>query len=158
LQLAYTLGELTDPAAADLLGVQLATSGDDRFIRAALFSSVNAKNITQVLTGVLGYVGQAEPNPAVIGAALDMAAAFGNDQTLADIVESITVKKGGRAAPWKFIAVSRLLDSLERRKESLLERLKRSKAANLPTLLDGVDQLFADAREFSDEKYSAETR
>jgi putative membrane-bound dehydrogenase-like protein len=158
LQLAYTLGELNEPEAADLLGVQLATVGDDRFIRAALFSSVNAKNIAPVLTGVLGYIGQSEPNPAVIGDVLGLAAVVGNDQTLADVVEFITVKNGGRPPAWKFIAFARLLDSLERRNESLLERLKRSKAPNLQKLLDAVDRLFVTARAWSDEAYSPETR
>src|SRR5262249_33615778 len=114
LQVAYTLGQVHESAAATLLGLRLGTSGEDRFIWSALFSSVSRDNFDEVLSAVLR-----SGNGPVIGELLDMAAALGNDQAVASAVEFMTRNPGVGLREWEIIAFGRLLESLARRNESL---------------------------------------
>src|SRR5262249_61743988 len=45
LQLAFTLGECPDPQAPQALAKLAVVAGDDPFIRSAIMSSINAKNL-----------------------------------------------------------------------------------------------------------------
>ncbi len=147
LQLAYTLGEFDEPEAAVLLGVQLATS-DDPFIRSALLSSLNKKNIGRALASVLQYGGESSRNQDMIGDLFDLAAAFGDDQAVATLVEHI-VHGERKPANWKFLAFSRLLDSLARQNQSLEDKLKRANPANAEELMNDVGRLFFAARQIT---------
>ena len=159
MQLAYTLGEIDEPEAAALLGQLLSTASDNQFIRSALFSSVNDKNIVQVLTTVLRETGQTGANAAVIGDLMDVSAAFGNDQAVATLVKFVVVRDGDRPQPWKFIALARLLNSLARRSESLVDKLQAAKGADVEQLMVGVERLFETARKVAaNENYKPDVR
>jgi putative heme-binding domain-containing protein len=125
-------------------------SSDDPFIRSALLSSVNKKNIGRALASVLQYAGEASRNLDVIGDLLDIAAALGEDRSVATLVEFLTAKRAGQAAwrpdAWKFTAFARLLDSLGRRNADLVELLKRADQDKSEDLLFGVERLFSAAR------------
>jgi putative membrane-bound dehydrogenase-like protein len=160
LQLAYTLGEVDAYKGPHLLGFLLAHDGNNQYMKSALFSSINPKNLDGVLATVLQQVGQNPINELLVGDLLDLAAALGNDQAFATLVGHIVLKGGGGiAGPWQFAALARLLDSLSRRNETLREKLKGAKGANVEKLLDGVDRLFVTARDYAtNQSYKPEAR
>jgi putative membrane-bound dehydrogenase-like protein len=159
LQLAYTLGECNDPAAARALGQMLVADGSDRFLFSALMSSVNKANVGDVLSSVLAASGTSAPNQDLIGSLLDLSAAYGDDQALVKLMKYVTQEKDGRFADWQFTVFARLLDSLARRNESLANKVKASKVSDADQLLAGVDRLFDSARNLvADAEGSLNTR
>ncbi len=149
LQLAYALGEVKDPAAAGALGQLLVKYGGDRFLLSALMSSVNKANLGDVLSSVLVASRSAAPNRNLIGSLLDLSAAFGNDQAVVKLVQFVTQPKDSKFADWQFTAFTRLLDSLDRRSESLAKKVKSANIPDADTLLAGVDLLFSAARKLA---------
>ena len=53
MQLAYTLGEWDDARAGDALGQLALRDAGDRYLTAAVMSSVNRKNLDRVLLTVM---------------------------------------------------------------------------------------------------------
>jgi len=93
LQMAYTLGEIKGPprrSGRAAIGRMLAADGHDRFLLAALMSSVDKANVEDVLSSVVTASGKGAPNQNLIGSLLDVAAALGNDQALATLVQYVT--------------------------------------------------------------------
>lgn len=159
LQLAYTLGEIKNPLAAETLGQMLVFAGDDRFLLAALMSSVNRTNIDAVLASVLSAAHHDAPNQNVIGLLLDLSAALGNDQGLAKLVQFVTRAQSDKFADWQFLAFGRLLDSLTRRNETLTGKIKKTKGADPENLITGIDKFFAAARtQVADDQAPIEAR
>ncbi|HEY2253501.1 MAG TPA: PVC-type heme-binding CxxCH protein, partial [Planctomycetaceae bacterium] len=146
LQTAYTLGQLKGDAAAAAIGAMLVSDGNDRFLFSALMSSVNKSNVEGVLTKVLASSSDSGKNQNLIINLLDLAAALGNDQALVRLMQSVTQDRDGRFEAWQYSALARLLDSLSRRNESLIEKIKKAKDAGADKLLAAVDRLFDSAR------------
>ena len=146
MQLAYTLGELPGAGPAAAIGDMLASDGGDRFLFSALMSSVNKDNIESVLTRVLASSQEANLNQKLIINLLDLAAALGNEQALVRLMQSVTQDHDGKIEVWQYSALAQLLDSLARRNESLVEKIKKSTIADADELLSSVDRLFAAAR------------
>jgi putative membrane-bound dehydrogenase-like protein len=116
LQLALTLGHWKNPKYDAVLGELLVKSAGDRYLTAAVMSSLDAKNIEPVLVAVLAG-GRAEGR--LLQELLRMADAFGNERALRTILNVVATPKEGQYAVWQFEALATLLDNLEQRKSSL---------------------------------------
>jgi len=139
LQLAYTLGELSGPQAADLLA-QLGLAGPDAEPRhdpwfdAALMSSVNAKSLSAVLAAVLERGAQDTEFQQLL---LAQAVARNDDSALRDLLRRVTAPQQGEYAAWQYAALEQFLVSLDRQSVSLRDWLDRpaSPAADVKTML-----------------------
>jgi putative heme-binding domain-containing protein len=148
LQLAYTLGEVSDPRAGTALGALLGDSAGDPYLFAAAMSSLHRRNIDGALTAVLGRSEGTTLNTNLIETLLNQAAALGNDRAFQKLLATVAEPKDGRFAVWQLSAVGTLLDTLERKKQSL---------ADLPTSDDKessnirLQKLFAFARTLAED-------
>ena len=144
MQLAYTLGELSDSRAGAALGTLLTESADDQFLFAAAMSSLNRHNINSVLTAVLNR-GEKQPlNTNLIESLLNQAVALGNDKAFQTLLATVAEPKDGRFATWQLSAVAALLDTLERKQQSLAELPKSADDRETPVAR--LQRLFAFAR------------
>ena len=146
LQLAWTLGEFSHPTAAAALGKMLVANADDRFQFSALMSSVNNTNVEQVLATVLESGREAKNSEFLVVNLLDLAAALRNERALSTLISHATRFEGENPEIWQFTALSRLLDSLARRNETIFENLKKSTAPNVAEQRTAIERLFSAAR------------
>ncbi len=123
MQLAYSLGEWDDPRAGEALGKLALGASGDRFLMAAVMSSVNKKNLDAVLLAVLkGSKGP--PPPGLVENLLRLAAALGNRSATVTLLKAVSTPTEGKYADWQFAALGSLLDSLESRNSSLTQLAK----------------------------------
>jgi putative membrane-bound dehydrogenase-like protein len=151
LQLAYALGDLPAGDARNVdvglaIGNMLVAEGHDRFLLSALVSSIDKTNIEKVLSTAVTASGKGRPDQNLIGLLLDLSAALGNDDALANLVQYVTRPQDDKFADWQFTAFGRLLDSLARRSESLAIKIRRLKGGDAENLIAAVDRLFTAAR------------
>ena len=66
MQLAYTLGEWEDPQAGPALARLALQGADDRFLSAAVLSSVNKKNLESLLASILAGAPNSPPPGSVL--------------------------------------------------------------------------------------------
>ncbi len=118
LQRAYTLGEWHDPRAGRALGETALRFRDDRFITAAVLSSVTPANLSQVLAAVLDTKSQQEPPSALLEQLVGLASAFEDDRLLGEALARIGQSESGKYADWQLAALAGLLDALARRNTS----------------------------------------
>ena len=117
LQLAYTLGEFKNPAAARLLGQLVREQGGDDSLVTAAMSSLNENNLALVLEEVIS---KGTMRPELLEQLLGQAAAFRNQPALVALLTRATEPTAeGNYAPWQFSAVQQFQVSLTRRGESL---------------------------------------
>ncbi|HEX3727275.1 MAG TPA: PVC-type heme-binding CxxCH protein, partial [Pirellulales bacterium] len=114
LQRAYTLGQWNDPRTGGALGRLALRFSEDRFMTAAMLSSVNAANLRDVVATVLTS-GEKEPSGAIVEQLVGLASALNDEATLATALEKIGKSTGGNYAPWQLTALAGLLDALDRR-------------------------------------------
>jgi len=113
-QKALALGDCNDPEAGRALARIAAEAPEDRWLRAAVFSSA-APHVETMLVELLGDGGTAAPNEVVeplvgmFGEALDA-------KTLDSIVRRIAQPRGGgdAFAPWQFSSLATLAQALKR--------------------------------------------
>jgi putative membrane-bound dehydrogenase-like protein len=142
MQLAYTLGEWKDPRAGKALG-QLALKSNDKFLSAAIMSSVNRDNLDQVLLAVLS--GNAKPPATLVENLLRMASALNDTKAFVALLTALTTQEKGQYATWQFSALAGLLDALDQRNRPL-EKLHADSKDDVKTALRKLDGLFAAAR------------
>jgi putative membrane-bound dehydrogenase-like protein len=118
MQVAYSLGQSSDPAATVPLGRLLLDAGNDPYLTAAALSSVNKDNVGRVLARVLA-ADKAEPPAAVVEKLLSIAAATGNDAAFRDAVDQAVRMQAEEVRLWQLAAIGRLLDELDRKKINL---------------------------------------
>ncbi len=123
LQLACTLGQWNDPAAFRALAQIAMRDGDDRYLGAAVMSSIRKENVSDVLEALVRSVGESDqrtgvPNP-LVGRLLAMAIAFGNRQATVKGVEAILELPASQYRAWQFATIAGLLDAMARRKHTL---------------------------------------
>ncbi len=115
LQRAYTLGEWDDARCGTELGKLALRFAGDRFLTAAVLSSVNPKNLHATLATVLDREAGKEPPAALLESLVALASAFDDESVLGGALEKIGKAREGRYAPWQLTAFAGLLDSLDRR-------------------------------------------
>jgi putative heme-binding domain-containing protein len=158
MQLAYTLGEIKTLRAGFALGELLSSAGGDRWLFAAGMSSLSNANIEPVLTAVLRGGDRAAPNMNLLETLLNQAASFGNANAFRKLLATVAAPRDGRFETWQLTAIGTLLDTLERKRETLSD-LHTSKDEVLQAALGDVSLLFGFARNaVGDETAPAETR
>jgi putative heme-binding domain-containing protein len=118
LQLAYTLGQWSDPRAGRALGQLLVHDGSDRFFLVAAMSSVHKDNLDAVL---LAVIASPTPAPSLVDSLLRLASALGQDRATGTLLRAVSKTHDGHYAAWQFTALASLLDSLELRKHTLVD-------------------------------------
>jgi putative membrane-bound dehydrogenase-like protein len=143
MQLAYTLGEWDDPRAGEALGRVAAAAGGDRYLTAAVMSSVNKKNLDAVLLAALkGRKGA--PPAGVVENLLRLAGALGNTSATVTLLKAVGTPEGGKHAAWQYAALGSLLDTLDNRGSSLAQLAKDGEA--MGAAIKDLSGLFAAAR------------
>ncbi|MEX0678781.1 MAG: PVC-type heme-binding CxxCH protein [Pirellulales bacterium] len=118
LQRAYTLGEWKDPRAGAALGELALGFRDDRFMTAAVLSSVNRENLGEVVAKVLAVKPPAEPPADLLEQLVGLTSAYDDERSLAATLQKIGRPSDGKYAAWQLTALAGLLDALDRRDRS----------------------------------------
>ncbi len=145
MQLAYTLGEWDDPQAGSTLGQLAVREAGDRFLLAAVMSSLNKKNLDAVLATVLTSSQDTPPAAAVIENLLRLANALGETRTLSTLLTRVATPEKGRYAAWQYTALAGLLEMLDQRSSSLAKSQQEGNA-DLQAALKRLAGLFEAAR------------
>jgi putative membrane-bound dehydrogenase-like protein len=145
MQLAYTLGEWNDPRAAKALGRLAVESVGDRYLLAAVMSSVTKNNLDGVLLSVVANSKKAAPPAALVDYLLQMGQAHGNPRVMATLLKAVATPEKGKYAGWQFGTLAGLLDSLDQRKSSLA-KLEAEGDKDLQATLKQLSGLFDAAR------------
>ena len=119
MQLAYTLGEWADPRAGDALGRLALRDAGDRYLTAAVMSSLRRENLDRVMLSALKGGDKTQPSGALIESLLRMANALGDTKALRTLLTTVSVPEKGRYAAWQFAALAGLLDALDERNKPL---------------------------------------
>ncbi|WP_442505455.1 HEAT repeat domain-containing protein [Novipirellula sp. SH528] len=125
LQLAATLGAYDDPMAAQLLA-QLATdSADDVYILANVMSSLNQRNIAEVLTATIALssdvAASTDHQRRLQQQLFGQVAALGDAMAIGHVIRQICDDADGPLKPWQLSGLADLLDGLAKRKLSLAQ-------------------------------------
>jgi len=118
LQRAYTLGEWKDPRAGGALAELALRFQDDRFITAAVLSSITPDNLEAIVGTVLNVNEGKEPPAELLEQLVGLASAFENDNTLGTALQKISKSSSGKYAAWQVTSLAGLLDALDRRNTS----------------------------------------
>jgi putative membrane-bound dehydrogenase-like protein len=145
LQLAYSLGEWDDPRAADVLARLAAQDSADRFMLAAILSSINEHNVRAVAAAVTEEAERNPPSPALLAGLFRAAVGTSNGDAIASTLAALTAKRGaGQYAPWQFQTMANLLDSLDESGLDLSKLGKDNRA--IAAAAKGVDDVVRGAR------------
>jgi putative membrane-bound dehydrogenase-like protein len=144
LQLAYTLGEWNNPQAGRALGQLALQAPDERYLSAAVMSSVNKKNLDSLLVTVLAGAKGSLP-PVLAENLLRLANSLGDTQTFVNLLGKVSTAEHGRYAAWQFGALAGLLDALDQRNTSLT-KLKQAGPDDMKEALGQLAKIFAAAR------------
>lgn len=142
MQLAYTLGEWTDPRAAKALGWMATRAGGDRFRTTAILSSLNKDNLDGVLEAVLSA---GSPIPEVLDGVLKTASGLKHDKALVTALRVLGKAEKGNYADWQLDGLGALLEGLSRRGSSL-DHIAREGGKETREVVEGVRPLFDLAR------------
>jgi putative membrane-bound dehydrogenase-like protein len=153
LQLACTLGEWDDDRAGPALARLALRDPEDRYVLAAVLSSVNRKNLEPLLRTVLGEGGGKGAPPAALVENLPrLALALGDTRAAVHLLEAVAAPEKGRYAAWQFAAVAGLLDALDQR-GTPLAKLQKEGSPEWREALRRLGDLFTAARSLAgDEK------
>jgi putative membrane-bound dehydrogenase-like protein len=142
LQLAYTLGEWKDPRAGRALGELAVRHAGDRYLLAAVLSSVNQGNLDAVLLAVLAG---GTPSSDLIERLLSLANDLGQTRAMVTLLRAVAKPEEGRHSSWQFTALAGLLDSLDARRATLAS-LAGAGDAEVRSAVKGLADVFAAAR------------
>ena len=145
LQLAYTLGTWDDPRASKALGELALRNGGDRFIAAAVMSSLHNKNFDAMLTTVLANEAKSPRSAGLLENLARMALALERGKSLGALLEVVARPEQEKYAAWQSSVLAGLLDALDQRSSSLI-RLRDRGDADLKATLTRLDGLFQAAR------------
>jgi putative membrane-bound dehydrogenase-like protein len=118
LQRAYTLGQWKDPRAGTALGKLAIRFSDDRFMTAAVLSSMTPGNLYEAVVTVLDPDRTKEPPAELLEQLVGLASAFDDERTLGAALARIGKSNSGNYAAWQLTALAGLLDALDRRDTS----------------------------------------
>ena len=154
LQVACSLGEWDDPKAGQVLATIALRDTGDRYVSAAVLSSVTGKNLGAVIAGVT-QGGKSAPPAELMANLLRVAAATGSDPVLRDAIEKVAGSDGKDPAR-PFAAVAGLLDALEQAGSSLAAL--RDRNAELAASVAMLTPVFDAAREAAIDEAAAPER
>jgi len=116
MQLAYSLGEWKGSVVEKTLGHLAFSNSGDKFMTAAIISSVNKENLSGVLKSLLTERAKANKGGDMLGPLLALAVAFNNNEAMTTVL-NVVLKSGGDPE-WQYSTVAGLLDALDRRSAS----------------------------------------
>jgi putative membrane-bound dehydrogenase-like protein len=145
LQLAYTLGAWDDPQSGRALGQLLLQHGADRFITAAVLSSVTKKNLEPILLVVLAGSKSGPPPAALTENLLRLARGLGSPKTLVNLLDKVATPEKGHYSAWQFTALAGLLDTLEQQNSSL-QKMRDGSDESVRETVNKLAGLFQAAR------------
>ena len=138
LQLICTLGAWDDPRAAELLAQLGLAHQRDPYLRAAVLSSVNAKNIQPILATVLCADDAAKPHEPpdqqFVEGLLVTAVGLG-DEALPAAISPVVRASAGKHEAWQMAALAGLLEALQCRHQTPAQLhldLRRSRTCSRP--------------------------
>ena len=115
LQRAYSLGQWKDPRAGNAIGELALRYRDDRFMTAAVLSSVTADNLSELVSVVLSDAMGQEPPADLLEQLVGLASTLDDDRTLGLALAKIGHAEAGNYAAWQMTALAGLLDALDRK-------------------------------------------
>jgi putative membrane-bound dehydrogenase-like protein len=145
IQVAYSLGEWNDPRAGEALGRLALRDGQDRYLMAAVLSSVRPATLPALTETVVDAFKRGTPPVALLDAVLRVSAGFGDKKTLLTLCDVLAPAQTDAVADWQLQVLAGLLDALEAR-NTPLSRLWQNDDGTLRTALKRLDRLFAVAR------------
>ncbi len=113
LQLASTLGAYSDETSGAVLAELFVNSKGDRYISAAVMSSLNQKNVSIVLANALKSIGNGDQSIAF--ALVTQAIAMGDKETVGRVVQLVSSPMRNRSEKSGYESMARALDSLAKR-------------------------------------------
>jgi putative membrane-bound dehydrogenase-like protein len=145
LQLACSLGEWSAAESGVSLGHLALRDPNDRFMTAAVLSSVNARNIAPIARTVLSADKTNVP-PALLEPLLKLTVTFGEGQVMGEFLARLTAPApDGEYGPAQFAGLGRLLDGLDASKVTLLG-LSQSADPRLAQALSRAQEIITAAR------------
>ena len=149
LQLAYTLGQWDDPAAGRALGQLALKAASDRFLSAAVMSSMIGR-LDAAVDVVLADVEKADdesstPAARLMTDLLTTALATGRTDAAARLLRSISSSRNDTFAPWQLRAAARWIARLEQQGRGI-SSLRDDAPAPLRAAFDELAALFSYAR------------
>ncbi|MCC6491582.1 MAG: neutral/alkaline non-lysosomal ceramidase N-terminal domain-containing protein [Pirellulales bacterium] len=113
VQLAYSLGAVDDPRAAEALGRLAWSNRYDPYLQAAVWSSATAKNVGPLVRDVFRRADIAELPPGLLNSVVKMTLKLGDVSCLQDLAAALAVvDDSGQAAPWRLEAAALILEQL----------------------------------------------
>jgi putative heme-binding domain-containing protein len=134
-QLALSLGESSDPRAAEALG-QLAEREDDKWLRAAILSSA-ARFPSGILRPLLAARAGTSNRSEMIEQLIATTVLSGNQSGLGDVVTAIAPPDPDVLESWRLSALTSLIDALNRRGISL----QSAAASASPAVRDALERI-----------------
>ena len=120
VQVAYTLGASKDKRALSALALTLSHQRDDPIVTAAALSSARA----DTLGDLLGWVFATGPQPPpATEKLLGMASALGNLKVVDQAIAGLIPKSPKQLELWRMEAVARMLEALDAKDNSLINKL-----------------------------------
>jgi putative heme-binding domain-containing protein len=157
LQLAYSLGEWTDPRAADGLVALTARNPTDPFLASAVLSSATP-HVGRMLSAALAL---RERQPVFVATLLALAVATKNDEGIATALEAIAADASPKRRGERFYQLTSFLDVLSRRgtplsrfREQSSQRVKEALAKAM-SVLDEARGTLADGNVSVGERVAA---
>jgi putative membrane-bound dehydrogenase-like protein len=143
MQLAYTLGEWNSPVAGKALAQLFANHQDDRYLTAAVLSSVNKSNWSSFLAALL----ENNASPAYAQANLmKLVTVFGTPQEKVNFLVDRINQHEGKSRGQQFVMLAELLDGLEGSKSSLGQWLEGNQQPGDQAKLTKIKDVFRAAR------------
>jgi putative membrane-bound dehydrogenase-like protein len=146
MQLAYSLGSRKNPpGTGHILGRLALRDQNDRYLLAAVLSSVTKENLEPMLMTVLAESKGTAPPVTLVDRLLRIARLIGNTRALITLLQAVATPEKGRYAAWQFVTLAGLLDTLDQRDDSLT-KLRSEGHDDLKRVVDRLSGLFAAAR------------
>jgi putative membrane-bound dehydrogenase-like protein len=143
-QLAFSLGESDNPLAGEALIRLAEKDSDNSDIQTAVMTSA-PRHLSTMLSALLNHANEKEPPEALLVELLGLAAAMGEEHTLAQALTIVATPANKKFAPWQIAAVAGVLDALDRGNSSLT-KLKSNAGAELKQAIEKLEPIFAQAR------------
>jgi putative membrane-bound dehydrogenase-like protein len=144
-QLAFTLGEWSDPRAGVALARLAGRDFKNPHLQTAIMSSAPA-HLQRMLTVAMTGFSQERGPMELLQALLALAADMGDHASLAEGLSRLGERAGTEFADWQFSVVAGVLDALDRR-NSNLAKLQSSARPELREALAKLDPMFRQARD-----------
>jgi putative membrane-bound dehydrogenase-like protein len=144
LQVAFALGSWNDPRSGEALATLLHTYADDPYLVAGALSSINAHNLSPVVTTILSSRRDQPVPQNIVHPLFATAVAIGDAEILSSIARAITTPQKGRYDLWQMAALASLLDAAGRRGRSFEQLSDEATRSQIGRMLRHARQTSAD--------------